>query len=144
MLFRIRTFALRSIFIAMLGVALIMWWLTPKLEDRRAEKRLVGTWEVRLEEIRTPSTETRVVEFPLAEQYGLSNGYDNSQFWRIRDEILCNRVRVAWAPGEISDLKLEIQWKTDDEFVAKVVGTPNTLYYRRIPYKDFLRLVRSQ
>lgn len=132
MLFRSRSFTVRSMFVATLGVAITLWWLTPRPEDQRAENRLVGKWEVRLEKIRTPLTATRIVEFPPAKQYGISNGFNNSQFWRIRDGILCSRVRVMFANGKSSDLYLEIEWTNDDEFVGKVVGTNNTLYYRRI------------
>ncbi len=76
----LRIFSTRGLFVATLCVAAIMWWQTPSFEEQRAEQRLVGKWEIRLEEFRTQSTETRVVVCPSSERYGISNSFDSSKF----------------------------------------------------------------
>ncbi len=133
MYFQRRTFSIRSLLTAMLSVAMILLWLTPRIDDQRAENRLRGSWEVRLEEVLTPMTETRIVEFRTAEQYGLYNKFDSSQFWRVRGGVLLSRVCNAVNAKERYDVYLKIEWKNDDEFAATIEGTPHKVYYRRLP-----------
>lgn len=116
-----------------MSVAVILWWLTPRIEDRRAERSLVGKWEVRLENVRTLTTQTRTVEFPIEERYGISDIFESSQFWRIRNGVLCSRIRNPFKPGEGFDAFFKIDWKNDDEFVATIAGTASEIFYRRLP-----------
>ncbi len=56
------TFRLSTIFLLIAFVATDLWYFKPSAEDRRSETKLIETWEVRLTEARSATTETRLVQ----------------------------------------------------------------------------------
>jgi hypothetical protein len=133
------TFRLSAIFLLMAFVAIVLWWLTPSQEDRLSEKKLVGTWEVRLTASQSATTETRLVEYRENELVGIGGRIAKScfgvvaktHFWCVRNGMLID----GWRHTTPREFDYTITWVDDDNFVLEFIGLDGSCaktYNRRV------------
>ncbi|MEZ6075212.1 MAG: hypothetical protein R3C56_05920 [Pirellulaceae bacterium] len=119
-------------------VALVLWCLTPSQEDRLTEKKLVGTWEVRLTELQNSTTETRLAEYSENELVRTIGRVTKSRFgavaqnhfWCVRNGMLID----GWQHTTPRESDYKITWIDDDNFVLEFIGLDGSwakVYNRR-------------
>jgi hypothetical protein len=133
-----RSFRLSSLFLLMALVGVVIWLLTPWPADLLAEKKLLGTWEVRLTETWDPTTETRTVEYSEKDLVGMARRVSNRQFgfsmphyWCVRNGLLID----GWQRTNPRESEYKIHWIDNDNFALEFIGLDRNwtkVYYRRI------------
>lgn len=136
------SFRLSTILFLMALVGIILWLLTPSPADLVAEKKLIGTWEIRLTETLDPTTETRIVEYRVSDLVGTARRVFNSHmgssgpkhYWCVRNGVLID----GWQHLTPRESEYKIIWTDDDNFALEFIGLDGgwtKVYNRRLKSK---------